>query len=141
MEKTIRNDFFQHKGAALSIENESVEGMMAIFRKYPHIFEAYWLCVLHFPLSDNEVPIAALAKHHHIRTMIMWGDKDTAVPMAPSMKRYTDIYKAAGHPGLQTKVYNKAAHCFFLEYAEEFHADIVQFLKGGNGASQGGDQI
>jgi pimeloyl-ACP methyl ester carboxylesterase len=140
-EKAFRSDFYQHKGEALKTENESVERMLAINRQYPHVFEAFWLCALHFPLSGNEVPFAALAKHHHIRTMLMWGDKDTAVPMAPSMKRYTDIYKAAGHPGLQTKVYKKAAHGFFLEYAEEFHADMVAFLKEGNGAPSNASRV
>ena len=128
-EKAYHSDFYTHTGAALQTENESVEKMLGINQKYPHIFEAFWQSLLHFPLCGIESHVSELAKLHHIRTMIIWGDKDTAVPMLPSMSRYVRIYETAQHPNLHTKIYKNAAHAFFLEYPDIFHADMEEFLQ------------
>lgn len=128
-ENAIRQDFFSHKGAVLEIENKTVADALAMNRENPQIFEAFWQCVLHFPFFDTDTEVNTLAKLHHIRTMLMWADTDKAVPVQPSLQRYLDLYQAAGHPAVESKVYKNAGHAFFLEYADEFHADIISFLK------------
>jgi hypothetical protein len=37
--------------------------------------------------------------------MIMWADPDRAVPTSSSMARYLNIYKAAGHLNVESRVY------------------------------------
>lgn len=131
LETAVRDDFFTHKNEALKKEQDATEKMLAINRQYPHIFEAFWQSVLNFPFDKCGQPAARLASYHHIPTMIMWADHDKAVPLKPCFQRWVDIYNAAGHPNVETKVFKNAAHGFFIEYSDEFNADIVQFLKGG----------
>jgi pimeloyl-ACP methyl ester carboxylesterase len=126
----FRQDFHTHTGDALVIENESVEAIMEINRRHPTIFEAFWQSALHFPLDSCAPDIKNLASMHHIRTYILWADFDKAVPLIPSMKRWTDIYASQQHPSVFTKVYKNAGHAFFMEYADEFHTDVLHFLKG-----------
>lgn len=131
LQSAVRGDFYTHKGEALKKENDGVEKLLAINRQYPHIFEAFWLSVLHFPFHECGGPAAQLASYHHIPTLIMWADKDKAVPLKPCLQRWVDIYKTAGHPSVETKVFKNAAHGFFMEYSDECNADIVRFLQSG----------
>lgn len=124
------NDFYLKHEAALPQAKNAVEKLIEINKKHSHVFDAFWETAVHFPLSDNEAAVQQLASHHHIDTLIMWADKDAVVPLVPNFKRWTDIYDAAQHPKLQTKVFTNAAHCFFIEQDVEFNQDIIRFLKG-----------
>lgn len=126
------NDFHLKGEDALPQATNAVEKLIEIHKKHPHILDAFWESAVHFPLSDSETAIHQLASHHHINTLIMWADKDAVVPLEPNFKRWTDIYEAAQHPRLQTKVFKDAAHCFFIEQDAEFNQDMIRFLNGGN---------
>lgn len=82
-------------------------------------------------MFDLDAEVAELASNHNLRTFIVWADKDAVVPLDPNFKRWTDIYAAAGHPNLQTKVFRDAAHCFHIENDAEFNRDMITFLSGG----------
>lgn len=126
------NDFYLKEEQALPAAKNAVQKLKDINVQYPHIFEAFWQSFLHFPMFDLQAEVVELASIHHIRTFIVWADKDAVVPLDPNFKRWTDIYATAGHPNLQTKVFKNAAHCFHIENDEEFNADMITFLRGGN---------
>lgn len=124
------NDFYLKEDQAVPAAANAVQKLKDINVQFPHIFQAFWQSFMNFPMSDLESSVAQLASNHDIRTLIVWADKDAVVPLEPNLKRWTDIYAAAKHPSLETKVFKNAAHCFHIEQDVEFNQDMIRFLRG-----------
>ena len=125
--KTFENDFYGRG----PVVKASVEDMLEIQSKNPHIFEAVWNSILQFPFADLKFAATKLAQMHNIRIMVMWADKDKAVPLSPNLRRWKGHFEKHKHPSVEYKVFQRACHGFFIEFADEFNADMIRFLKGG----------
>ena len=125
--KTFENDFYGRG----PVVKASVDGMLEFQSKNPHIFEAVWNSILQFPFSECKHAVAKLAQLHNTRIMVMWADKDKAVPLSPNLGRWKSHFETHKHPSVEYKVFKKACHGFFIEFADEFNADMIRFLKGG----------
>ena len=123
---TFEKDFYGRGDVVKS----SVENMLDIQSKNPQIFEAVWGSILQFPFAECGFAVTKLAQMHQIRVMMMWADKDKAVPMSPNLRRWKSHFDAHKHPNVECKVFKKACHGFFIEFADEFNADMIQFLRG-----------
>ncbi|CAE6970007.1 lip1 [Symbiodinium natans] len=123
-----RKDFYDHQGSA-ELENQMMEAQRLQMQNNPHAFDAFFQSANHFPLYGLDATVRALSEQP-IKTLIMWGKQDQAVPFQPSFNRWTTLLPAA-----ETKVFDKAAHTFFLERPQEAADAISSFIGGQNAAS------
>lgn len=128
LEKVVREDFFSHRGTQLEYENKCVDLMLTNRDAHPSTsFEAFWQCVLQFPLVGISQQAKQVASFSHLNILILWGREDIAVPMKPSLQRWRHIMEQ-GSCTFHYKVYDRAAHGFYLEYPDEVAQDIYNFL-------------
>lgn len=97
--------------------------------------DAFIASAMKFPLHQLGDRVDTLLKTNGWKgpTLLMFGDKDKAVPFV-SYGRWKARLEAAG-VALTAKVYEDTAHAFFLEKAAEVNADIVEWLKATEGGS------
>lgn len=127
-EDAWRKDFYDHTGASLVAEERMVQSMRVVYSSNPRAFEAFWQSVLHFPLSSLHECVDHLASLTELSVMVLWARQDAAVPLAPNYHRWVSLFTDSQHPDFVHKIYEKASHGFFLEHAQEVHADICSFL-------------
>lgn len=127
-ESAWRDDFHSHKGESKRYEDEQVAALREVARP-----DAVLACILCFPLTglDKEM-VARLAANEQLRISVMWGEKDKAVPLRPSLQRWQAALAPAAARA-QFEVVPDTAHGFFLERPEETNAKIVAFLAAGGG--------
>ncbi len=123
-----RNDFYNHTGSYLEAENAMVHRMTQMYTNNEGAFNAFWQCVLQFPLYGLDEEVQSVAQHEHISVFLLWGKDDVAVPLEPSFTRWTTHLKG-GKCKLTSKVIERAGHGFLLEYPEQTHSDILSFLQ------------
>ena len=128
-EKAWRQDFYEHAGDSLQLENDFVAKLQTRSREQPTVFDAFWESVLHFPLYGLEPVVASLTARHDMRVLLAWAAADTSVPYQPCFFRWRDPFLTARHPHFQCHVYEGAAHGFFVEKSDRVHADILKFLR------------
>jgi len=122
-----KQDFY-NRGSELCLEQSAA--LVALNQQRAHIFESFWQSVLHFPLSGNEAMVTELSTlHPHISTYLMWAKQDNAVPLSPSLKRWLACYAGRSLNPVQSKVYDKACHGFFIEYADEVNSELIPYLQ------------
>jgi pimeloyl-ACP methyl ester carboxylesterase len=118
------------KTAAPGVETTAVHKSYRIKQTIPTTFDAFFQCILHFPLYDCNEQINQLAsKHQHIKTFIIWGDNDKTIPLDPSFHRWTTIYETYHHPHLTTKIFPNGRHAFFLQFSDEFNQIYCDYLQ------------
>mmetsp|Transcript_23571 Transcript_23571/g.56232 ORF Transcript_23571/g.56232 Transcript_23571/m.56232 type:complete len:235 (+) Transcript_23571:56-760(+) len=109
-------------------KGDNFEAMMQMQRDQlhnnPHSFDAFFQSALHFPLYGIDEQASRVGKLP-LSTLIMWGKQDQAVPMKPSLSRWEQHFAQS----VQTEVWDKAGHGFFLEQPERAAASIIAFLK------------
>eukprot|EP00287_Rhodomonas_sp_CCMP768_P012086 CAMPEP_0196725476 /NCGR_PEP_ID=MMETSP1091-20130531/7037_1 /TAXON_ID=302021 /ORGANISM="Rhodomonas sp., Strain CCMP768" /LENGTH=284 /DNA_ID=CAMNT_0042067767 /DNA_START=23 /DNA_END=877 /DNA_ORIENTATION=+ len=118
-----KQDFVVRKG-------DRFEAMMRAQREQaqhnPHAFNAFFQSALHFPLFGIDAP-AQRIRSLPVRALLMWGKQDTAVPMKPSLQRWQAAL--GGEEAVETEVWEKAGHAFFLEDPGRANERIVTFLQ------------
>ena len=134
-ERAWRADFYHKEDCAEGAFGSRLEAMVAqmhgMYDTHPHTaFEALWQCVLQFPLYGLQRQARAVAQHEGLPVRIVWGDRDAAVPMRPSLQRWTRILNApSARCRLECEVVPHGGHSFFLEYPEETGRGIADFLR------------
>jgi len=126
-EKIWRQEFILKKDRSLELENECVQQQTAMFENaWDKWIEAFVGSALTFPLMDITEHIQTLANRADLPILLLWGRKDGAVPYN-NKKKWTALLKK-GACKLQHVSYENAAHMFFVEYMEQVHPEILNFL-------------
>ena len=70
------------------------------------------------------------SRANKLRVLLLWGEDDTTVPAdsMPEWIAFLDRGVSAGELELERRSFANAAHCFFLERADEVHAVLGAFL-------------
>jgi pimeloyl-ACP methyl ester carboxylesterase len=131
-----KTDFFLHTGESLVMENQRIENLALVVANNPTSRDAFWKSVLQFPLRNIDDHVKNIAKRENFPILLLWAKEDTAVPMDPNysnwlnylQKKESEMESATTTCSLETKVYEKACHGFFIEYWSVVNQDILQFL-------------
>jgi pimeloyl-ACP methyl ester carboxylesterase len=131
-EKAWRSDFFNKDAKTQSIQNEMVSRLKEMDRLNPGGFHAFWMSALQFPLYGLQKEIGLLSKEN-IVVMLIWGDKDTVVPMEPSLGRYRELLEekkllGGGETKLHVQIIKNAGHGLLFEKSTETNNAILEFL-------------
>eukprot|EP01038_Epipyxis_sp_PR26KG_P017124 gene17124-23568_t len=127
-----KKDFFSHKNDSLLLENDMIMNQTIMYQNNPHAFRAFWKSAMQFPLSDIQEHVTIIAKNHNIPILLLVSKNDVAVPMTPSYTRWISILNEfrsnISEENFHTKVYDNAAHGFFIEFYNIVNNDILSFL-------------
>ena len=84
----------------------------------------YWLDVMRTWNSDLEYLVSSLPRITHIPTLLLWGDKDTAVDPTSSeslRRQFTDC---------RIEMFDGVGHLPYEEVPEAFTSSVTEFLSG-----------
>lgn len=132
-EKAWRSDFVLRDAKAVELQEKSIEDLRSIHAEAPSTFEAFWQSVLQFPLYGLDNSVARMATFSDIPVLIVWGDRDTAVPYSPSFNRWKTLLDARlpieGGASVRYITYNGLGHGFFIENPDVTNKDLLQFFR------------
>jgi pimeloyl-ACP methyl ester carboxylesterase len=125
-EKAWRNDFYSHKGAALELEEQTVQSMHWMYDHNPEAFNAFFRSVIEFPLYGLDEEVRRLGRCD-IPVLLVWGQADKAVPYKPCCQRWQNLLSEGGSK-VTIKSYKRAGHGLLTEIHEVVNKDIEQFV-------------
>lgn len=99
----------------------------AIYAMNSEMTNAFWQSALSFPVRNIDDAVKSLGERKDLKVLLLWGDKDRAVPLSPSYNRWVKLLTS--QCTFETKIYKDVGHCFYEEVATEVLPDIRGFLE------------
>ncbi len=140
--KAWRDDFYNHEGDALKLENEWIAELDAVYDNNPHAFDAFWYSVMEFPLSNIRDDIVNVAKFEHIPIILFWGKKDKACSFSNLVEWEMIINETRkNNRSPMKKIFELGAHGILSEFHQEMNLDIFNFLASHSTSDNCGDVV
>lgn len=121
-------DFHLNEGVYAERREANLRQMVLQADNNPHIFEAMWKCLLHFPLNDISTRVKTLSSNRNINVLVLWAQYDQMIPMGYNLKAWESAFEE-GNCKWRSAVVENSGHMFIVEQYEKVSEEILQHLR------------